>query len=621
MKAKLFFSFLTVCFLFIFQSESVFASNNTITVNDSNILNAADHTVSCGGGTAVYDADTKTLTLDNAVINTDSNGNLLLKGIDIQEEGVTVELKGDNTINAHYGIASTHPFTIKGISGGRLTINTSQVLSGNNCRGIFIEGGGLTVRDASLQINIGHIGADHGYAIYIHGNDNLISNSHISITTQSGPSYDPRCNGISAINANSLTISDGSSIVMEKIDDGITASGNLTISGSRLSINTADRLAVSSDNIVISNGAEITSAANTSQALHANNKITISNSSVNTNSKKNNGILCHYLEVSDSSTITSQSYYCAVWAVNQAVVRNSSLNTVAEDDISFFSNGSVEFADSDVKAANGIYANGDISITGGKTEIGDRYIKSDKDIHIGGTITSNGIPSFSGIITNTGDISFSDADYSAVDRAIAKAESLDKNKYSNFEIVEEAVKAVVRGKDIREQAVVDGYASAIETAISSLKSISDPQKTYRITEGANQTIYLGGDKNITIKSDGDFDKFVSVSMDGKEISKEHYTAEAGSTIITLKSEYLNTLAIGTHKFVIHYEDGQAETTLNLKKQEDSSSSSSSNQKPEGTNRNPFSPETGDSVPIGLLIFAFGFSFTVILFVRRFQTRR
>ena len=593
MKAKLFFSFLTVCFLFIFQSESVYASNNTITVNDSNILNAADHTVPCGGGTAVYDADTKTLTLDNAVINADSNGNLLLKGIDIQEEGVTVELKGDNTINAHYGIASTHPFTIKGISGGRLTINTSQVLSGNNCRGIFIEGGGLTVRDASLQINIGYIGTDHGYAIYIHGKDNLISNSHISITTQSGPSYDPRCNGISAINANSLTISDGSSIVMEKIDDGITASGNLTISGSRLSINTADRLAVSSDNIVISNGAEITSAANTSQALHANNKITISNSSVNTNSKKNNGILCHYLEVSDSSTITSQSYYCAVWVVNQAVVRNSSLNTVAEDDISFFSNGSVEFADSDVKAANGIYANGDISITGGKTEIGDKYIKSDKDIHIGGTITSNGIPSFSGIITNTGDISFSDADYSAVDRAIAKAESLDKNKYSNFEVSKFC-------------------------PISS--EISDPQKTYRITEGANQTIYLGGDKNITIKSDGDFDKFVSVSMDGKEISKEHYTAEAGSTIITLKSEYLNTLAIGTHKFVIHYEDGQAETTLNLKKREDSSSSSSSNQKPEGTNRNPFSPETGDSVPIGLLIFAFGFSFTVILFVRRFQTR-
>ena len=61
------------------------------------------------------------------------------------------------------------------------------------------------------------------------------------------------------------------------------------------------------------------------------------------------------------------------------------------------------------------------------------------------------------------------ADYSKVDEAIAKAGAIDKSKYKNFSAVEEALAAVVRDKNITEQADVDAMAKAIKDAIAALQ--------------------------------------------------------------------------------------------------------------------------------------------------------
>lgn len=61
------------------------------------------------------------------------------------------------------------------------------------------------------------------------------------------------------------------------------------------------------------------------------------------------------------------------------------------------------------------------------------------------------------------------ADYSKVDAAIAKANALNKDNYKNFTGVEAAVGAVVRGKDITQQADVDAMAKAIENALAALQ--------------------------------------------------------------------------------------------------------------------------------------------------------
>ena len=66
-------------------------------------------------------------------------------------------------------------------------------------------------------------------------------------------------------------------------------------------------------------------------------------------------------------------------------------------------------------------------------------------------------------------LEYKDADYSKVDAAIAKAKALNKNEYKDFTKVEEAVNAVVRGKNITEQAEVDAMAKVIEDAIAALE--------------------------------------------------------------------------------------------------------------------------------------------------------
>ena len=66
-------------------------------------------------------------------------------------------------------------------------------------------------------------------------------------------------------------------------------------------------------------------------------------------------------------------------------------------------------------------------------------------------------------------LEYRDADYTKVDQAIAKANGLKKNNYKDFSAVEEAINAVVRGKNITEQDEVDAMAKAIEGAIASLE--------------------------------------------------------------------------------------------------------------------------------------------------------
>ena len=87
---------------------------------------------------------------------------------------------------------------------------------------------------------------------------------------------------------------------------------------------------------------------------------------------------------------------------------------------------------------------------------------------------------------------------------------------------------------------------------------------------------------------GDFSKFTGVKVDGNLIDKSNYTAKEGSTIITLKASYLNTLSAGTHTVEILWTDDSASTTFTIKantsdnsnnNQNDNNNSDSSDDKP------------------------------------------
>lgn len=58
-------------------------------------------------------------------------------------------------------------------------------------------------------------------------------------------------------------------------------------------------------------------------------------------------------------------------------------------------------------------------------------------------------------------------------------------------------------------------------------------------------------------ANGPVEKFTGIEVDGKAVDAANYTVKSGSTIITLKPEYLNTLSVGKHTLTVIYTDGEA----------------------------------------------------------------
>lgn len=55
-----------------------------------------------------------------------------------------------------------------------------------------------------------------------------------------------------------------------------------------------------------------------------------------------------------------------------------------------------------------------------------------------------------------------------------------------------------------------------------------------------------------------------MKVDDTPIDAENYTAVSGSTVITLKANYLNTLSVGKHKLTVVYNDGVCSADFEVK---------------------------------------------------------
>lgn len=91
---------------------------------------------------------------------------------------------------------------------------------------------------------------------------------------------------------------------------------------------------------------------------------------------------------------------------------------------------------------------------------------------------------------------------------------------------------------------------------------------YEVTEGANQEYTITKDSEAKFKINADFRMFDGgkVYVDDELVDPNNYTAESGSTIITLKKEYVDKLSIGKHTLKVVFSDGgQATTIFNVAK--------------------------------------------------------
>ena len=118
-----------------------------------------------------------------------------------------------------------------------------------------------------------------------------------------------------------------------------------------------------------------------------------------------------------------------------------------------------------------------------------------------------------------------------------------------------------------EKAVGDKIAVSADTTVKAVwENIPAAPIEYEILDGANSSWTHDSDGSLSIRGNGAFSEFVGVKVDGKSVGEKYYTVKEGSTIVTLKAGYLNTLTVGSHTLEIIWTDGSASTAFTVSAQ-------------------------------------------------------
>ena len=143
-----------------------------------------------------------------------------------------------------------------------------------------------------------------------------------------------------------------------------------------------------------------------------------------------------------------------------------------------------------------------------------------------------------------------------------------------------------------------GFATMwVHTDLTMTPTAAGETPNYKIIEGENGAWTQNSDGTLVFRANGDFSKFTGVKVNDTLIDEKNYTAVSGSTVITLKADYLKTLSVGTHKLTVVYTDGECLTDFEIKK--------SSAQQTDKTQKNAAvvkSPETGNDTGVALLVY-------------------
>ena len=87
-----------------------------------------------------------------------------------------------------------------------------------------------------------------------------------------------------------------------------------------------------------------------------------------------------------------------------------------------------------------------------------------------------------------------------------------------------------------------------------------------IIDGKGQSLTAGETRELTFRSNAAYSDFIRVEVDGKTVDGKNYTVKEGSTIVTLKADFVATLSVGEHTLGIVSESGTATVafTVNTK---------------------------------------------------------
>ncbi|MCQ2512426.1 MAG: hypothetical protein MJ092_03465 [Lachnospiraceae bacterium] len=112
--------------------------------------------------------------------------------------------------------------------------------------------------------------------------------------------------------------------------------------------------------------------------------------------------------------------------------------------------------------------------------------------------------------------------------------------------------------------IADGYkADPEEWKEASVVEIILDVREYVIIEGADSKWKNGSKEGLKFRANGEYAKFIDVSVDGKTLKNSYYKAWSGSTYVELQPDYLKTLSVGKHSLKVQYTDGSAETVFTI----------------------------------------------------------
>ena len=121
----------------------------------------------------------------------------------------------------------------------------------------------------------------------------------------------------------------------------------------------------------------------------------------------------------------------------------------------------------------------------------------------------------------------------------------------------ELVKVLVDGVDKTSSMVADKLKLTNITSNINLEVVVS-KIVYEVTEGSNQKYTITKDSEAKFKINALYSKFTDggkVYVDDVLVDSKNYTSESGSTIITLKKAYVDTLAVGEHTLKVVFNDG------------------------------------------------------------------
>lgn len=538
------------------------ANSGEVWVNGIDITNTPDNTVTCGSGTAVYEPSTATLTLNNATI---TERNDFWRAVGAEDTDLIISLIGNNTIiptdKSVYPIYSGTDITISGE--GSLTTAAEAT-------NIYSLTGVVTIDGITLSAK-----STEGFAI----------NGEIGIIAQNGSVLD--CEGFyggfhtsNDMNISASTVNVSSTDVGEYTMPAICAFGSLMIeNNSIISAKSMKTPVFSGKDMKISNS--YVSAESTSGAgISANGALNIVGESEIISIGGIYSLTTAYITPAADKTI---EVYAGADEESAVLVEGAPfasktdlLNLLGNDHHYFYSKTHSHTAsatwlkdatnhwhvcttDSEkMESASHTYGEWVIDTPATEKTEGSKH----RDCSVCAYKETTAIPVLTHIHTASTKW-MKDAANHWLECIANDGVKMESAPHTYGEWVIDLPATENRTGSKHRDCTICGQKETIEIPINEVSVPEIPA----ITVGGGFYYQISAGNNMTLTCSGKLEDLTGIYVDGTLVDESNYILKSGSTILTIKASYLDTLSAGKHTLKFLYKDNisvDTDFTINTK---------------------------------------------------------